>query len=295
MSEYLSTAEVARHLKLNQKKIYALVTAGELPAARVSGKWLFPKELVDEWVSGKTVNRSGGVMRALLDQLLVMQGSDDWLLSRVVQQFQWRFNAAIPTAVVGSVAGLSAVAAGNAHLASCHVGSAIVREHAKGPLYLLGLFTREQGLLLPRQRRPKSTDLDSIARQKLRFGDRQESSGTSRLVQKLVAERGLRPRWTRVGPFSSHLELACAIRDGRADAGIGIRMAAVIAGVDFVPLVQEEFELAIPAHFMSHRRVSDFLEFLVPELRAEARNAHAGYSFEVLGRLQTLSAAQPAS
>ena len=43
MPEYLSSSEVARYLKLNQKKVYALVAAGQLPAARISGKWCFQR------------------------------------------------------------------------------------------------------------------------------------------------------------------------------------------------------------------------------------------------------------
>jgi putative molybdopterin biosynthesis protein len=96
MPEYLTSSEVARYLRLNQKKIYALVTQGELPAARISGTWLFPKELVDEWLNSHTVNRSGGATDVLLDRVLVLQGSDDGLLSRVIDRFQQRFGAAIP-------------------------------------------------------------------------------------------------------------------------------------------------------------------------------------------------------
>jgi putative molybdopterin biosynthesis protein len=289
MPEYLTSKELARYLKLNQKKIYALITSGELPAARISGKWLFPKDLVDEWVAGSTVNRSGGVMRALLDQMLVLQGSDDWLLSRVIDRFQQRFGTAVPSATVGSLAGLSAVAASKAHLASCHVAQATIREHARIPLYLFGLFAREQGILLAPEGRLGVKDLQSLCRHPVRFAQRQESSGTSRLVERLMAAEGLRPRWTPVGPFSSHLELACAIRSGRADAGVGIRMAAHLAGLKFVPLVHEQFDLAIPASFMSHKRVGDFLEFLQEELGVEARSEHPGYTFEALGRLQRLS------
>ena len=96
MPEYLSSSEVARYLKLNPKKVYALVAAGQLPAARISGKWLFPKELVDRWIAEHTVYPAGGLMGALLDQLLVLQGSDDWLLSRVIDRFQSRFGTSIP-------------------------------------------------------------------------------------------------------------------------------------------------------------------------------------------------------
>jgi excisionase family DNA binding protein len=54
MPEYLSTREVARYLKLSEKKVYALAAEGRMPAARVTGKRLFPKELVDRGITEHT-------------------------------------------------------------------------------------------------------------------------------------------------------------------------------------------------------------------------------------------------
>src|SRR5574337_543760 len=148
MAEYLSTAEVARYLKLNQKKIYSLVAARQLPAARISGKWLFPKDLVDRWIAEQTVLPVGGIVAALLDQVLLAQGSDDWLLARVVDWFRLRFGTPVATASVGSLAGLAALAAGTAHVASCHADPSLVAERIRAPVYLFGLFAREQGILV---------------------------------------------------------------------------------------------------------------------------------------------------
>jgi len=104
----------------------------------------------------------------------------------------------------------------------------------------------------------------------------------------LLAQEGLAPEWSPVGPFSSHLELALAIRSGLADAGVGIRAAAAQTGLEFVPLVEERFDLAIPATFLPHERVSRFLAFAVDELGAEAQREHAGYGFEALGRMVSI-------
>ncbi len=289
MAEYLSTAEVARYLKLNQKKVYSLVASGHLPAARISGKWLFPKDLVDRWVAEHTVYPAGGVVGALLDQLLLAQGSDDWLLARVIDRFQLRFGTPVATASVGSMGGLAALAAGNAHLASCHVDPSLVAEKVRTPVYLFRLFVREQGILIEKRRRAGLDGLRTVSADGVRFALRQPQSGTFRLVQHLLMKEGLEPRWTTVGPFSSHLELALDIRSGGADAGVGIRVAAQMTGLDFIPLAREPFYLVIPAAFMSHKRVSAFLAFLVDELSAEARHEHPGYSFETLGRVQPLS------
>jgi putative molybdopterin biosynthesis protein len=292
MAEYLSSAEVARYLKLNPKKIYALVAAGQLPAARISGKWLFPKELIDRWVTEHTAYPPGGLMQPLLDRLLVLQGSDDWLLGRVVDRYQARFAAAVPTAAVGSLSGLAALGAGQAHLASCHVAPSVAQGYAAAPTFLFGLFSREQGILFDR-RRSGIDGLAALCRPGLRVAQRQAGSGTFRLVERLLSEAGLAPAWDPVGPFSSHLELALAIRSGLADAGVGIRVAAALTGLDFVPLAQERFDLAIPGSFLSHERVRGFLAFAVDELGAEARRAPAGYGFEALGRLLPLPPGGP--
>ncbi len=296
MAEYLSTREVARYLKLNQKKVYALVANGQLPAARISGKWLFPKELIDTWVAEHTVYPPGGLMGAMLDQLLVLQGSDDWLLGRVLQGMsQSPRGSPVATASVGSMAGLSALADGKAHLASCHVAPSVLSSQAGTPVYRLALYAREQGVLFDRRRAPGTGELEALCSRPIRFAERQPRSGTSILLDRLLAAKNLQPRWTPVGPFSSHLELALAVRNGQADAGVGVRIAAHLAGLDFAPLAREQFDLVIPGAFMSHERMSQFLERLLDGVRAEAAHAPLGYSFEDLGRLQPLGAgARPA-
>jgi excisionase family DNA binding protein len=290
MAETLSSSEVARYLKLNPKKIYALVASGQLAAARISGTWLFPKELIDRWVAEHTAYPPAGLLEPLLDRLLILQGSDDWPLGRLIAAYQARCETALPTAAVGSPPGLAALEAGQAHLASCHLTPSVAHGPSAAPLFLFGLFTREQGLLFDRAR----TSVDGLAalcRPGLRVAQRQEGSGTHRLVERLLSEAGLVPAWDPVGPFSTHLELALAIRDGRADAGVGIRVAASLAGLDFVPLAQERFDLAIPASFLAHERMRRLLAFAVDELGAGTRRQPAGHGFEVLGRLLPLPVA----
>jgi excisionase family DNA binding protein len=291
MPEYLSTREVARYLKLNQKKVYALVKAGALPAARISGKWLFPRHLIDQWVDQHTVYPATGLLGALLDDMLILQGSDDWLLTQIIDRYQSSTDGVIPSAAVGSLAGLGALQAGRAHLASCHVEVAAVRERLREPAYLLSLFTREQGLILDRGRHRGLTSLAAVAKRRLRFAERQELSGTYRLVRRLLREAGVEPAWTPVGPYSSHVDLALAIRAGRADVGVGARIAAELCGLDFVPLATEPFELLVPAAFIGHRRMARFLDFATSELAREARRRVPGYRFDPLGRLQPLGAA----
>jgi excisionase family DNA binding protein len=49
--EIFTTKEVADYLSINEKQVYRLVRAGKIPATRITGKWLFPRSLVREWVA----------------------------------------------------------------------------------------------------------------------------------------------------------------------------------------------------------------------------------------------------
>lgn len=291
MTEYLTTREVARYLRLNEKKIYALVSEGKLPAARISGKWLFPKELIDQWVDDHTVRPPGSLMGAVLEQMVVVQGSDDWLFSRCTERFLGRREIPVVSAKVGSLAGVMAVDGGRAHLAGCHVDNRAVQSSLRGSggLYLIHLFSREQGLMLDAERHPGVGGPADVARLGLRFADRQPLSGTHRLARRLFeADDVPFDELERCGPYTSHLEVALAVRNGQAGAGLGIRVAAELAGLDFVPLATEPFKLAVPAALASHPHMAAFLEFVFDDLGIAARGGFAGYGFDKLGTMEAI-------
>jgi len=293
MAKYLTTREVANYLKLNEKKVYALVAEGQLPAARISGKWLFPQHLVDQWIEHNTVYPTIGLMGAVLDDMMVVQGSDDWLFSQAADRFQSARSIPVVSARVGSLAGLSALGAGKAHLAGFHVENDQVGKLAtcSQGCYLVHLFRRQQGLIFDRARHPEVTSLQSVLENGLRFADRQPLSGTYRLARRLFAE--LEPpaeELNCVGPFSSHLELALAVQREEVDVGMGTRLAAEQCGLDFIDLCTERYRLAFPVAFASHPRMAGFLEFVLEELQTAAKQGVSGYAFEELGRMETVGA-----
>jgi putative molybdopterin biosynthesis protein len=293
-AEYLTTAEAARFLRLNQKKVYALLQERRLPAARISGKWLFPRALLERWIAEHTVYPPAGVMGALLDKLLVLQGSDDWLLERVIDALRARSGVAITTARVGSVAGLRALAEGGAHAAAFHLGDDEARKHvpAGDVWYVMDLAEREQGLMFAAARRGEVGGPADVVRRKLRLADRQPESGTYRLTRRLVAAAGADPAALQVvGPFTSHSEVGLAVRAGLADVGMGVRVAAEMCGLEFLPLHRESFRLAVPGHYFGHVRMGEFFQGLLAEFEAARRQNLAGYSFECLGRSRPLRSA----
>ena len=53
---FLSTKEVAQFLDVNEKMVYSLVSEKGLPASKVTGKWLFPRRLVEQWLESHIIN-----------------------------------------------------------------------------------------------------------------------------------------------------------------------------------------------------------------------------------------------
>ena len=51
MGDMMTTRDVAAYLRIKERKVYDLVKAGAIPCTRVTGKWLFPKRLIDHFGS----------------------------------------------------------------------------------------------------------------------------------------------------------------------------------------------------------------------------------------------------
>ncbi len=77
---FFSTAEVAAYLGVHEKQIYRLMKRGGLPGTRVTGKWLFPKALIDRFIidSARGDNNSADSARAI-----VIAGDDDPLTEAI--------------------------------------------------------------------------------------------------------------------------------------------------------------------------------------------------------------------
>jgi molybdate-binding protein len=155
----------------------------------------------------------------------------------------------------------------------------------------LSLATREQGLMFRRAFRGRIRGPADAARLRLRLADRQPNAGTHRLTRRLFAEAAADVRRLPiVGPFASHLEVGLAVRGRLADVGVGVRVAAEMCGLDFLPLHSETFRLAIPGHYLRHARVGGFVRDLLAEFDKAKQRRTPGYSFDALGKMVPLQA-----
>ena len=118
----MNVREVARYLGINEKKIYFLAKTKKIPCTRVTGKWTFPKQLIDRWIdesaSGSVAQSRGTADR----EVLLAAGSDDPALAILHDIYGARgATASLFIATVGSGAGLESMRRGVADFATAHL------------------------------------------------------------------------------------------------------------------------------------------------------------------------------
>jgi putative molybdopterin biosynthesis protein len=248
MPDYLTTKELAELLRIKERKVYELVADGAIPVSRVTGKFLFPREVIDAWLRRHT--ELGGELAALKEHPPVVAGSHDPLLDWALRQS----GAELATFFDGSSDGLARLAAGQAMAAGLHLADpdgtgwnvAAVRQRLAGePVVLIEWAKRRQGLIVASGNPLGIARLADLAGR--RFVPRQPGSGSQKLAERLfAAEPGLADRVTMADPPArSEADVAQAVAGGHADAGLGIEGAARAYRLGFVPLAQERYDLAV--------------------------------------------------
>jgi putative molybdopterin biosynthesis protein len=110
---------------------------------------------------------------------------------------------------------------------------------------LIGFARRSQGLIVAPGNPLKLASLADVKRSGARFVNRALGTGTRLLLDELLSQAGLLPADLRgyADTEPSHAAVAQSIASGAADAGLGIEAAARARGLDFVPLVREDYFL----------------------------------------------------
>jgi len=251
MPRFMNVRQVARYLQINEKKVYALVNEGRIPATRLTGKWLFPRDLVDQWLLESS---HGG----LLTDRIVLAGSDDPLLHRAVTLMaaELQGRALVSYAAIGTQLGLAVLARRRADVCALHWGPdteslqrhpALLRQHVQHQDWILvRLFRREQGLIMAPGLWTGESRIAQLFSSEVRWVARQEGAGSQRFLREIVAQHRLDPADRRITARAySERDAASAIATGQADVAPGVRAAAGEFGLEFLPIGWEAFDLAM--------------------------------------------------
>jgi excisionase family DNA binding protein len=297
MKNLLSTKEVAQFLNVNEKMVYTLVSEKKLPATKITGKWLFPKHLVEQWVEANTINYpDNGAPLPPYDGLLIITGSNDPLLDRAISLF----NSQRPDQVavfgnLGSMGGLSALRNNLCHIASSHLLQEDESEYNFDFAFkeldqmpaIVNFCRREQGILVPKGNPKKISSVADLARPGIKIVNRSLSTGTRLLLDRELKKAGISGEKIEgyANEASRHLDVGLDILSGRADAGPGIRAIAGLLDIDFIPLRWERFDLMVAKKRFFDEGIQRFLGLLHEKEFREMAMQLEGYDVNLGGKM----------
>ncbi len=232
-----------------------------------------------------------------VDHTVVVVGSHDNtldVLADLVTRTDSRFRLA--STHVGSMGGLVALSKGYSHLGGCHLLDPETGEYNLSYLKkylpdmkirLVKLVRREQGLLVAPGNPLGLNSLQDLADQEVRFINRQGGSGTRVLLDYRLGQLGLEAR--HINGYDNeeytHMSVAIAVKSGAADAGLGILAAARALGLDFIPVVTEEYDLVIPEKFWDLPGIRVLMEVINSSDFTGRVSRLGGYGTEETGRI----------
>jgi molybdate-binding protein len=201
---------------------------------------------------------------------------------------------------MGSMAALHALQRGEVHVAGMHLFDPVsgesnmpfLRRAIKGSGYDVVTFaTWEEGFLV-RPGNPLSIHTAAdLAEPTVTLINREEGSGARLLLDQRLRAAGVGP--TQVRGYdriaSTHFDVARTIAEHHADVGIGIRSAAQLFDLDFVPLHAARYDLVVPKIYLkSHPTLARLFDTLTSRPFRKEIEALGGYDTGETGKVQAL-------
>ena len=207
-----------------------------------------------------------------------------------------KLKSTINYTVIASTGSLSAVRRGEADIAGMHLldpktGTynvlAIKQVDVKNELLLFRGYSREQGIITAPNNPKKIETIKDLVTKNIRFVNRNEGSGTrilfDHLLSQLSKELGepISNLKNQINGYrltaKSHTAVAARIKQGMADAGIGLRYVADLYGLHFIPLTKEHYDFVVRKDRIEKPAVKAFTEFLKNEHARDLINSLQGY------------------
>lgn len=197
----------------------------------------------------------------------------------------------------GSLGGLMALADGRAHLAGCHLWDSdsgqynvpFLRRIFPGQTLLqVHLARRNIGLITQPGNPLNLRGLPDLLQPGVIFVNRQPGSGTRVWLDATLQNLNLPADQIKGYEIekNTHSEVARAVAEGEASAGLGLETAAAAYELGFIPLVQEQYDLVAPVAAAREIPLSSLFEWLAKEGAASLAGL-AGYDLSLTGQ-QTL-------
>lgn len=297
--ELMNTKEVAKYLDIHEKQVYLLIKAGKIPCTRVTGKWVFPVQMIEEWIktSSRKSVRTSAEREKRYGDLLLAAGSNDPVLDMLISSIKKDYpEFHIFSANTGSTKGLEALNTGFADIAFSHLFDPETGDYnipylkqycPDQSVAVVNLFHRQIGFLTTKSAGNTFRGWESLLQENVKFVNRQPGAGIRILLDNELKKRGIDCR--KINGYENevytHFEVGLSIISGEANAGIASTAVAKIMDLHFVPLASERFDMVLDKDTFFRPAIQAFIKTLQSD-RFRGRVEKIGdYNFRDAGRI----------
>ena len=234
-----------------------------------------------------------------LQNTLVVIGSHDPLLDELGNMLHVADESLyMSSSHVGSMGGIMAIRRGEAHMAGCHLLDTVTGEYnlsfmkkyfPKGDVKLIRCVGREQGLMVAKGNPLDIQKFADIAKDGVRYVNRQKGSGTRILADYLCKTEQIDTAsvYGYEREEMTHTSVAAQIASGSADVGMGIYSAAKLYDLDFIPICVEEYDLIISDYAWNTPMVQQLMQVLKSDIFRQKLMELGGYTVDNAGELRS--------
>lgn len=295
-SKFLRTKDVAELLNVNEKMIYSLVSNKGLPATKVTGKWLFPRRQVEEWLESHILNYKNSSDDLSADgRILLLAGSDDPLFQKTLSLFNKTKDTVAFFSNQGSMGGLISLRRGLCHIGVCHLlqddnseyNFSFAEQELSNPPVFVNFSQREQGILIQKGNPKHIQSINDFSRNDIKIVNRPLGTGTRLLLDYEIARSTISTEdiagYDR--EMLRHLDAGLEVLAGRADAAPAIRAVAGMLNIDFIPLRWERFDLLISRERFFEKGIQNFISLLHDKEFRQLAQSFEGYDVSLCGKM----------
>jgi excisionase family DNA binding protein len=283
VTEYLTTKELAELLRIKERKVYDLAASGAVPCSRATGKLLFPRQAIDEWLASKSSSPAASAPRPL-----VIVGSHDPLLEWALRESRCGLASYFDSSLDGleRFAERAGIASG-LHLYDADTDSwnraEVETRFARGSVVLVEWAKRARGIILQPAVSDSIGSLRDLAGRKT--VPRQAEAGSQVLIEALMRQQAVDASsidWTR--PARSEVDAVLEVVEGRAEATFGLATLASQYRLGFVPVIDERYDILVDRHSWFEPTWQSFIRFCATS--EFDRHARELTGYDIAGRFR---------
>ena len=303
----LSTQEVADILHVSKSTIYDLIRRGEIHSYKIGRKVRFTQDDVDAYIARsrhehstmpvKKVDTHSTLLtpREEAEPELILAGQD--VVLDILANYLQDAGVNAARTYLSSFEGLLSLYQDKIHVAACHLydgadhNASFVRSLMPGvPAVLINLSYRTQGFYVQKGNPKGITGWEDLGRGDVTVLNRRPGSSARILMDIHLKKLGISAAnvkgYEKI--MKSHLTMAAAIAAGEADLAIGTeRISRQMEDIDFIPLLEERFDLVIKKEMMDTEPVRKLLQVLSnPVFRKEVAR-FSGNDYRDMGKIIT--------